>query len=363
MTDPRRASVKVLAVLTLAALAAALPLKHAAQSAASKQQTPNGKIVFQSTQGGDGFTNDIYTMDAEGRHQTRLTDDPGDDTSAFWSPQGDRIAFLSGRRGNGYEIFVMNADGSDQRPLRDANAVFVSPPVWSPDGTRVAYTDGSDVYVAAVDGTDAPVNVSANKALGSTDTDPSWSPDGTRVVVSNSIPCGGCTDLYVINVSDNSRTQLSTGPGFDTTPRWSPTGDLVAYEGFRFPDGRGVYVTAADGTGPETLVSGTAGSFGTFEWSPDGTRIAFRALAGDSAVHVVNADGSGLTPLSDAHSSSGNIFWSPDGSKVGFHDANADGCVDILVVAADGSGRRAANYTKTKRADEFALSWQKLTTP
>jgi Tol biopolymer transport system component len=67
--------------------------------------------------------------------------------------------------------------------------------------------------------------------------------------------------------------------------------------------------------------------------------------------------------LSDTQSNNGNIFWSPDGSKVGFHSANANGCMDIFVVNSDGSGRRsAANYTKTRAADEYASSWQKLAT-
>ena len=361
MKDPRRASVKVLAVLTLAAFAAALaPGRAAAQSAPSKPQSPNGKIVFQSTQGSDGFTNDIYVMDADGRRQTRLTDDPADDVFGLWSPQGDRIAFLSSRRGAGYEIYLMNADGSNQRPLRDASPVKTDGFVWSPDGTRLAYVLGGNVYVAAVDGTAAPVDVSVNKPVGSTDGEPSWSPTGGQLVVRNSAACGGCSDLHVVNASDGGgRIQLSTGPGFDAGPRWSPAGNLVAYEGDR--GGRGIYVTAADGTGTETLVSGAVGSWGPAAWSPDGARLAFLAGLGD--VYVVNADGSQLTPVSDVRSSSGSVFWSPDSTKVGFHNANADGWVDIFVVDADGSSRRAANYTKTRRADEFAYSWQKLPTP
>ncbi|HEX8281863.1 MAG TPA: hypothetical protein VF588_00675 [Pyrinomonadaceae bacterium] len=362
MTDPRRASVRLLATLTLAALAAALPLKHAAQSAPSKPQSPNGKIVFQSTQGGEGFTNDIYAMDADGRHQTRLTDDAGDDTNAVWSPQGNRIAFLSDRRGVGYEIYVMKADGSDQLPLRDASPVYTPAFVWSPDGTRLAYADGGNIYVVAVGGADAPVNVSVNKPAESSDSRPSWSPNGGQLVVSNSAACGGCSDLHVVNSADGGgRIQLSTGPGFDSDPRWSPAGNLIAYEGDR--GGRGIYVTPADGTGTETLVSGAVGSFGGAEWSPDGARLAFRSLTAGGNVCVVNANASGLVSVSDEPASSGNVFWSPDGSKVGFHNANADGWVDIFVVAADGSGRRAANYTKTRRADEFTYSWQNVTTP
>lgn len=364
MKDPRRASLRLLALLTVTCLAAALAPGQTAMSTSAKKPKPkfsNGSIVFQSTRGGDGFTNDIYVMDANGKHEERLTKDPGDDVLAVWSPQADRIAFLSDRRGNGYEIYLMNADGSKQRPLRKETPVCPFSFVWSPDGKRLAYSDGTDVYVVKVDGTQPPVNVSISKPFDSTDKEPSWSPDGTRLVVRNVTPCLGCSDLHVINMADGGgRIALGTGPGFDEAPRWSPDGDLIAYEGDRGE--RGLYVTAADGTSTETLVSGAVGSFGPAEWSLDGTRLAFRSMEG-TRVHVVNADGSGLKQLRDSQCSMGNIFWSPDGSKVGFHDTNDKGWVDIFVVNSDGTGRRSAlNYTKTRVADEFTYSWQKLPT-
>src|SRR5687767_13592348 len=156
MKDPRRTSVKSLATLTLAVVAAALPLKHAAQSAPAKQQSPNGQIAFMSSPGGGEIIYDIYVMDADGKRQTRLTDDPADDALPMWSPQGDRIAFLSDRRVND-EIFLMNADGSDQHPLRADSPVTVSTSglafEWSPDGTRLAYAADGDINVIEVDGT------------------------------------------------------------------------------------------------------------------------------------------------------------------------------------------------------------------
>jgi TolB protein len=360
MSNPRRASVRFLALLTLAFLAAALPLKHAAQTAQiapAKQQSPNGKIIFQSTQGSDGFTNDLYVMDADGKRQTRLTDDPGDDVSGVWSQQGDKIAFLSNRRGGDSEIYLMNADGGNQHPLRDVNPVYTAAFVWSPDGTRLAYAEGGNVYVVEADGAAPPVDVSVNKPVGSSDSRPSWSPNGGQLVVLNSTACGGCSDVHVVNAADGGgRVALSTGPGFDADPTWAPAGNLIAYEGDR--GGRGIYVTAADGTGTEVKVSGAVESFGPPAWSPDGTRLAFRSQSNN--VYVVKTDGTSLAAVSDEPCSSGGIFWAPDGAKVGFHGGNADNWVDIFVVSADGTSRRAVNYTKTRRADEFASSWQKV---
>ena len=363
MNFPRRAGLPALALLMLAAAALA-PGRAAAQSETEKRAaSPNGKIIFQSTQGGDGIVNDIYVMDADGKHQTRLTDSAFDDTTPVWSPQGNQIAFLTDRRGNGYEIYLMNADGSNQRPLRDASPVYTAGFAWSPDGTRLAYAKGDDVYVAEVpsggeDSAAAPVNVSVGKPAGSSDSAPGWSPEGGRLVVRNSAGCGGCSDLHVVNASGGGgRVALTTGPGFDEAPTWSPDGSLIAYEADR--GGRGIYVIASDGTDTEFKVSGAVGSLGAPAWSPSGARLAFRSLTGNH-VYAVNANGTGLTRLSDMACSGVNVFWSPDGAKVGFHNGNADGWVDILVVNSDGSTtRNAPNYTKTKRADEFASSWQK----
>src|SRR5919108_5946507 len=91
-------------------LAAALVL--AAMTARSEAAFPGqpGKISFDSTR--DGNT-EIYVMNADGSEQTRLTDELAIDRDAAFSPDGQRIAFVSERDGNS-EVYVMNADGSGQ---------------------------------------------------------------------------------------------------------------------------------------------------------------------------------------------------------------------------------------------------------
>ncbi len=371
MNIPRQASSRLFAALAVASLAAALSLTQtSAQQAPAKQTpSPNGKIVFASTQGGDNFTSDIYVMDADGRHQTRLTDLPlADDALPIWSPKGDQIAFETNRGGSGYELYLMYADGSNQRPLRSAangGPLMGSSVEWSPDGTRLAYAAGGNVYVVQVvapgggDSTAAPVNISAGKLAGSSDIEVSWAPSSARLVVRNAQICGGCSDLYAVNADGTDRVQVTNGVGFEAHPRWSPAGGLIAYEADR--GGRDIYVTSADGTGTETKVSGTVGSFGGAEWAPDGSRLAFRAAS--TSVYTVSPDGNGLTLLSDVQADGAStIFWSPDATKVAFHSSNAS-FIDLYVVAADGTSRRALNYTKTRREDEIGYTWQRLPTP
>jgi Tol biopolymer transport system component len=88
------------------------------------QQT---KIAFVS--GRDG-NYEIYIMNADGSEQKRLTNNPASDMKSSWSPDGKKIAFHSDRDGN-YEIYVMNADGSEQKRLTDNPADDMNPS-WSP---------------------------------------------------------------------------------------------------------------------------------------------------------------------------------------------------------------------------------------
>jgi TolB protein len=371
MTDPRRANVKFLALLTLACIAAAFPTKHAAQNAAAKQRSPNGKIVFQSTQGGDGFVNDIYVMDADGKHQTRLTDSPSDDVSPLWSPTGDQIAFLSDRGGNGYEIYLMNPDGSNQRPLRTApngGPISGAHVEWSPDGRRLKYeTSGfelGDIYVVeavAPGGGDSvvpPQLINSARPVGMNDTDASWSPDGTRFVF-RSVGCDGCdiSELYTMNADGTNRVQITNVAGFESAPRWSPDGTRIAYDAVR-GGARGIYVKNADGAGAEVKVSGGADTLGGASWSPNGSRLAFVESSGK--VCAVSPNGAKMTLLTDTLANSGgSVFWSPDGAMVGFHSTNG-AAVDLFVVNVEGKSRKADNYTKTKRDDDFAYGWQRM---
>ena len=86
--------------------------------------SPDGtRIAFLS--GRDGRY-EIYLMKADGSEQTRLTSGPGNNISPCWSPDGQRIAFSSDRDGH-YEIFVIKADGSEQVQLTDAPGENTAP--------------------------------------------------------------------------------------------------------------------------------------------------------------------------------------------------------------------------------------------
>src|SRR5438132_1543575 len=96
----------------------------------------HGKSVVASEPDGN---HEVYVMDADGSHQTRLTNNPADDILPAWSPDGTKIAWSTNRLGgSNSEIFVMNADGSGAKNLTNY-AGSDRFPSWSPDGTKITY--------------------------------------------------------------------------------------------------------------------------------------------------------------------------------------------------------------------------------
>ena len=89
--------------------------------------------------------NEIYVMDADGTNQKRLTRDGWDDRGPAWSPDGNKIAYWSIGGENTF-IVVMNTDGTDRKRLPeealDGVRVGNAAPVWSPDGSKIAYSSG-----------------------------------------------------------------------------------------------------------------------------------------------------------------------------------------------------------------------------
>ena len=90
-----------------------------------------------------GFNSDVYVVPAAGGTEVNLTDQPASDPSGWdaspsWSPDGSRIAFISGRDGNP-DIWVMDADGGNPANLT-ASIEHETDPEWSPDGSRIVFS-------------------------------------------------------------------------------------------------------------------------------------------------------------------------------------------------------------------------------
>ncbi len=285
---------------------------------------------------------EIYTIQADGTNQTRLTNNNAYDGELDWSPDGSRMAFISDRDGQ-RELYVMHADGSNQTRLTTTTTIEADPD-WSPDGSRITFSSGVDehgtdsqIFVINADGTNQTrlTNERWNQK-------PVWSPDGSRLAFAS---FDGQAHIMVMNVDGTHTISMSGNLGYRWNPliAWSPDGTRLAYEstGNEFPNAKGgmlyIVVRHADGTNPIYL---TQEGGGQPVWSPDGERIAFFSDRHYNAeIYVVHADGSQEQRLTN----SDGVYnfspdWSPDGTRIAFVSTR-DGNDEIYVMNADGTNQ------------------------
>ena len=166
-------------------------------------------------------------------------------------------------------IFVMDSDGSDLRRLTHDGGVEVKP-VWSPDGRHIAYERaGWDIWIINADGSNRQNltrHVPADVRDPLWDYTPSWHPDGDRIAFQRSILETEEAHIYVVRIDDGRIEKLIQNA---RNPHFSPDGTQIAFEGH---DDR-IFVANADGTNLRALSEEQGVELGG--WSPDSKQILY----------------------------------------------------------------------------------------
>ncbi|MBV8541025.1 MAG: PD40 domain-containing protein [Pseudonocardiales bacterium] len=289
--------------------ATAQPAASAPMPAAAVVPAAKGLIAFVSSRDRHDSGYDIYVMNADGTNPTRLTTDGLSDQPVI-SPDGKRIAFRCPRNSH-YQICVMNADGTNPIDLTN-DPIADGEPAFSPDGTHIAFSSsrnrlvsGSDIYVMNADGTN-PTRLTTD---GDSD-QPVFSPDGKHIAFTSGR--NGNHEIYGMNADGSIPIDLTNNPAADGEPAFSPDGTHIAFssQGRDSPvSGSDIFIMNADGTNQTHLTTNRTGDQPAF--SPDGKHIAFTSSRDgkSSEIYVMNTDGSNPVDLTNNPAYDAEPYW------------------------------------------------------
>jgi serine/threonine protein kinase len=294
-----------------------LALPEAGQ--ATPSVSPDGKRILFSQVTRD---RDIVEFPLDGSAPRTILSTDLPEFGPSWSPKGDQFAFVTQRNGTD-ELWVRSPEGNWERPVVTVKEFpklqSLLSPVFSPDGSRIAYT-------ALLAGGGRRRSLAISPAGGGTPTiisdgyAPTWSPDGTTIAFLW-LKSDGTIPVATIRVgSDDPPVEIIPARGGLGAPEWSPSGEWIAV-----PSGRGVELTSPDGK-EQRFFPGLNG--GALAWSRDSKTIyglTFQAqqpslaamdVAARNIRKIADYDLSFQPLLENAYTGSVRLSLSPDGKSV-----------------------------------------------
>ena len=256
--------------------------RRATAAAAATSGGPSGwELVYEREVSGAA---DLFVVPAGGGPERRLTDHPGYDSLARWTPDGKRIVFTSDRTGKP-QLWEMDGDGRNLHRLRANDATEYQSDV-SPDGRQLAFLSNIDgpERLLLQDLDHGTLRELVRHGESTMFGNPHWSPDGRLITFSSDHRIGH--QIYVVDVATGDERRLSAPGHGGCEPRFSRDGKKVVYvsRGHMRPTSKLVAHDLATGR-ETTLVDWPALNYDPV-YSPDGSELAFASnVTGQYAIY------------------------------------------------------------------------------
>lgn len=209
--------------------------------------------------GGGIASVEIWVMNADGSNQHAVVRNGAYNESPSWTPDDATLVFASDLSGN-WDIFRVAASGGTPVDLTAGSPWADQWPRVSPDGRRILFQSNRDlnfeIYSMAIDGSD--VRDLSNDP--EDDRFPAWTPDGANVVWTRYVQ--GSFDIWEMNADGSNQHAIVTSPFTELMPSVSPDGRTLVFESDRSPPSSLFVVPLAGGT-PKALTGGASSPSGS----------------------------------------------------------------------------------------------------